>query len=195
MVESLRRAWSSWESDAALSACGKYRWWLSRNLGGKSRKLLFIGLNPSIANKTKDDPTMRRILTFGHSWGYSQLLVLNLFARISSSPSVLRRVSKPVGELNNDFLKLSLFEWSRNPELDLWLGWGASGHLQCRDLFVINYLNRLKGYRFDHYPNSLGPFALGRTLNGQPKHPLYVSNKTHKVIFDCSLPKKISNCS
>ena len=67
-------------SDAGFSADGHYRWWLRRSWPGGHGTLLFIGLNPSAADGRRDDPTLRRLIGFGRGWGYSALVVLNLFA-------------------------------------------------------------------------------------------------------------------
>ena len=82
---------------AAFSSCGQYRWWLERVWQPAAPRLIFIGLNPSRADGRRDDPTLRRLLGFGRSWGFGSLEVLNLFARISPSPAVLRRAPDPVG--------------------------------------------------------------------------------------------------
>ena len=76
---------------AAFSPCGQYRWWLERLWQPAAPRLLFIGLNPSRADGQRNDPTLRRLLGFAQRWGYGSLEVLNLFARVSPSPAVLRR--------------------------------------------------------------------------------------------------------
>ena len=68
-----------------------------------------IGLNPSRADGRRDDPTLRRLQGFAHHWGYHHLAVLNLFARISPSPSLLRRCSEPIGA-DNDLILRSWFQ-------------------------------------------------------------------------------------
>ena len=85
-------------SEASLSSDGCYRWWLRRCLGAGEGCLLFVGLNPSRADGQRDDPTLRRLIGFARQWGYRELLVLNLFARMSPSPAALLRVKDPIGE-------------------------------------------------------------------------------------------------
>ncbi len=160
-------------SREAFSPCGSYRWWLKREIGFENRKLLFIGLNPSNANALRDDPTLKRLIGFCKSWKYGSLVVVNLFARIGKSPSILRICSDPVGFENNSELKARLLLWANNSDWDLWLGWGAKGILQQRNLKVLELLKEYSNIRFGNFPNSLGPLAIGVTKGGQPMHPLY----------------------
>ncbi|MDR9403044.1 MAG: DUF1643 domain-containing protein [Halothece sp. Uz-M2-17] len=45
-------------------------------------RITFIMLNPSRANATVDDPTIRRCLGFAQDWGHGSLAVVNLFAAL-----------------------------------------------------------------------------------------------------------------
>ena len=114
-------------SDAAFSSDGLYRWWLRRRWQVGSDCLLFVGLNPSRADAGRDDPTLRRLMGFARLWGYSELVVLNLFGRVSPSPAALKRVRDPIGAENDITLQQWFLAWSQNPRIDLWCGWGANG--------------------------------------------------------------------
>ena len=85
-----------WGSDASVSSDRCFRWWLTRRWQHGGRVLIFLGLNPSRADTERDDPTLRRLLGFAGDWGYDALAVVNLFARMSPSPSVLRRCQTPL---------------------------------------------------------------------------------------------------
>ena len=54
------------------------------------RTVTFLLLNPSDASATRDDPTLGRLMDFAHRWGCSDLVVVNLFALVSSDPARLR---------------------------------------------------------------------------------------------------------
>ena len=58
----------------------------------------FIGLNPSTADETKDDPTVRRCIAFSKMWGYGALCMTNLFGFRSTDPAGLLTVEDPVGD-------------------------------------------------------------------------------------------------
>ncbi|HJO77731.1 MAG: DUF1643 domain-containing protein [Prochlorococcaceae cyanobacterium ETNP7_MAG_30] len=175
--ESLRQAVNSWVSEASFSPCGHYRWWLKRRLGESSRTLLFVGLNPSKASALDDDPTLRRILGFCRSWGYGRLLVVNLFARISQSPSVLKHCVDPIGEQNDVQLSKRAGHWAECSQWDLWLGWGVGGAWLQRHLAVMALLEPYRQHRLRNIPEALGPLALGCTREGHPRHPLYIPGK------------------
>jgi hypothetical protein len=51
---------------AKVSECGRYRYALTRSWDAGAREALFVMLNPSIADGTRDDPTVRRPLNVEH---------------------------------------------------------------------------------------------------------------------------------
>jgi len=134
--------------------------------------VLFIGLNPSRANGERDDPTLRRLQGFARSWGYGQLVVLNLFALVTPSPALLRRSSDPTGAAADAVLAAWLRRWSLSPSWDLWLGWGAGGTVWRRDQQLLEMVQSLMRQR--RAVGGSPPGVLGFTRGGQPRHPLYV---------------------
>ena len=71
---------------ADISPDGLYRYSLSRRLTAGNRTVLFVGLNPSTADATADDPTIRRCAGFARSWSFDWLLMGNLYALRSTDP-------------------------------------------------------------------------------------------------------------
>ena len=63
---------------AVISDCGKYRYVLERDKG--SNPLVFLMLNPSTADASLDDPTIRRCRRFSEDNGYTGIVVVNLYA-------------------------------------------------------------------------------------------------------------------
>jgi hypothetical protein len=49
----------------------------------------WIGLNPSVADETQLDPTLRRIRAFSGAWGYNGFIMTNLFGLVSTDPRQL----------------------------------------------------------------------------------------------------------
>ena len=149
---------------AVFSPCGRYRWWLGRIWQPLGPRLLFVGLNPSRADAQRDDPTLRRLQTFARDWGYGGLEVLNLFARVSPSPAVLRRCPDPVGRRCDAWIRRRLRCLAAGEvPVRLWLGWGNGGSWRDRDAALLALI-AAEGWPV---------YCLGRTRRGQPGHPLY----------------------
>ena len=165
-------------SNASFSDNRQYRWWLHRQWTFGLGLLLFIGLNPSRADGERDDPTLRRLQAFAKSWGYQELLVVNLFAQISPHPSALQRASDPVGVENDKVLQVCFERWARDPQMDLWCGWGVSGGRGPRARDVLHTLQPLSRQRQVHCPNAKGPLSLALTQTGEPRHPLYAPRQS-----------------
>ena len=81
------------ESSATFSHCRKYRYTLWRNWAGLMPTgkgyAMFVGLNPSTADETNDDPTIRRCIAFAKAWGYDALCMTNIFAFRATNPMVM----------------------------------------------------------------------------------------------------------
>ncbi len=162
-------------AEASFSECGKYRWWLSREVSLNKKTLLFIGLNPSKASTKENDPTLRRLEGFCRKWSYGRILVVNLFGRISKSPTLLKHCVDPVGNLNDDVLSSWVCEWAIRSDWDLWFGWGEGGSLFNRNIEVLNLLQPFFKRRHSLRERSFGPLVVGLTRHGNPRHPLYIS--------------------
>lgn len=146
--------------DAVLSACGRYRYVLTRRLSRGRRIATFVLLNPSTADATRDDPTIRRCRGFARRWCCGGLIVLNLFALRATDPSELRRADDPVGPENLIWFNRMLM----NRDGPVVCGWGVWGTLLDQDLVVQQRLTEL-GVRSR---------VFGVTRDGHPLHPLYL---------------------
>jgi hypothetical protein len=153
------------EGGAEFSACGHYRWWLWRRWDPGLPRLVFVGLNPSRADGRREDPTLRRLLAYARRWGFGQLEVLNLFARVAAQPAALRRLEDPVGEENNRWITRAVALPAGASVL--WLGWGNGGAWRGRDQWLMQWLQQ----------QQCSSYALSRTAKGQPRHPLYCSSR------------------
>jgi hypothetical protein len=72
--------------NALLSACGYYRYWLSREWDDSLPIVTFIMMNPSTADAFNDDATIRKCVGFAKAWGFGRIRVVNLFALRSREP-------------------------------------------------------------------------------------------------------------
>lgn len=144
---------------ARISDCGIYRYWLGR-IWGDEDALTFVMLNPSTADASVDDPTIRRCMGFARREGFGGISVMNLYAFRSSSPKILAASGWRVGMDNDDYLRISLEEQRRraNPVV---AAWGA--HARPGRVDYVRYLVPGVDWR-----------CLGKTKDGHPRHPLYV---------------------
>lgn len=145
---------------AVISSCGQYRYFLARYFTQETpvRPAIFIMLNPSTADASIDDPTIRRCKTFAVREGCDALYVLNLYALRATDPTELKRHPDPVGPANDTALELLV-----PPESRVICAWGALAPLDR----VLEVLQVLKGAR-------ASTWCLGVTKDGSPRHPLYL---------------------
>jgi len=144
------------QKDAIISDCGRYRYALWRIWDPQQSQVLFICLNPSIADEHRDDPTLRRCVAFARRWHFGGLAMANLFALRATDPAALKRHGDPVGP-DNDRSIQDLIAASEC----VVVAWGNKGQLMGRDRAVLAMLD-------------IPIYCLGRTKQGHPRHPLYV---------------------
>lgn len=161
-----RRALES--GPASFSKDRMYRYTLWRTWDKLRPKLMVIGLNPSTADETALDPTLRRCIGFASTWGFGGLVMTNLFAYRATDPKAMRKAEDPVGPANDDYLK-ALAVASRL----VLAAWGTHGCHRGRDRTVMRLLT-IAGVKLH---------TLGLTNNGSPRHPLYVKADTKPVLF------------
>lgn len=165
---------------AEFSECRTWRYTLTRRWSfgfDPSRVVAFIGLNPSTADETLDDPTIRRCINFAHAWGMEAMIMLNLFGYRATRPGVMLAADDPVGEGNDAAIARV------TSEVGLVVGaWGA------------NASHEIVRQRAEAVMQALSSpvFCLGKTKDGHPRHPLYVKGETvlEPYTFDVK-PKKL----
>lgn len=143
---------------ASFSACGAYRYVLWRTWGDGA-PLNVIGLNPSTADATRDDPTIRRCTDFARRWGLGGVVVTNLFGLRSTQPRGLYEHREPVGGEND----AAILAQAQAAGMVL-AAWGTHGALHGRGAAVAALLRE----------RSVPLLAFSPTRDGHPRHPLYV---------------------
>lgn len=116
--------------------------------------VLFIGLNPSKADETHNDPTITRCINYARDWGYGGVWVANLFAFCATHPEDLKQADKPVGRGNNQHL----LRLTTRAGLTV-AAWGNDGAHLGRSTAVRKLLPELH--------------CLAVNKSGEPAHPLY----------------------
>lgn len=152
---------------AVISDCKQYRytlereWFMPIDFSGPFKSagyVLWCMLNPSTADGSKDDPTIRRCRGFSAAWGYSRMKVINLYALRATQPTELWEGPEPTGPSNDKhILRLAA-------ATDLIIcAWGQPGPNTGRQAEVLSTLRRCGDV---HY--------LRMNKNGCPSHPLYL---------------------
>lgn len=83
---------------AIISPCGMYRYRLERTVGMEGSIYAFFGVNPSTADATIDDQTVKKWIGFTKLWGGSRFIVGNVFAYRSKDVKALTNVVDPFGD-------------------------------------------------------------------------------------------------
>ena len=143
---------------AEFSIDKKERYSLNREWDKSKNKILYIMLNPSLADDKNDDPTIRRLINFTKKFNYGGFLVGNIFTTITPNP---KEIDKSKGMSDKNFEKLLNLI---NKVDQIVYAWGNS----------VEEPQLLKEL-------ILSPKCFGKNLNGTPKHPLYLP-KNSKLI-------------
>lgn len=154
---------SAISTTAEISPDGLYRYWLERHWGGcNTGHATFVMLNPSTADATSDDPTIRRCMGFARAWGLDGITVVNLYALRSTDPKGLWMADDPVGPSNDGWLEVAAHIAARQNAPTV-AAWGASARADRVALVEATF--QLFGAPLQ---------SLGTTKAGQPRHPLYL---------------------
>ena len=138
-----------------------YRYTLRRAWSMTGGIVCWVMLNPSTADESTDDPTIRRVMRFSKDLGFSQLEVVNLYALRATDPKVLGSVPRheAIGPRNDAAIHIAVGLADA-----VVFAWGASNPHPQRATDVI----RIVQY------HATRAWCLGTTKAGHPRHPLYV---------------------
>lgn len=151
---------------ATFSEDRNYRYALWR-IWDKSKPLvMFIGLNPSTANETDNDPTIKSVCRISKKNGYGGVYMMNLFAIISSDPKILIGCDNPIG--NNNYWLMNISEKCS----DIVFAWGSFKEAAERAKEIISNFTKF------HQPK-----CIAQNKDGSPKHPLYCKSDSTFIPF------------
>lgn len=146
---------------AEISSCGQYRYRLERDGPGEGATAVIM-VNPSTADATADDATIRKLRGFGqrHQWG--KIIVGNLFAYRATDVRKLADVADPVGPDNDAHLMRIFAEANR-----VIVAWGPVAKVPRVWRFRAGKVARLANRPL----LMIGPPA----MCGSPRHPLMLA--------------------
>jgi hypothetical protein len=144
---------------------GDYRYDLTRAWGA-GPAVAFCMLNPSTADGKTDDPTIRNIMQRSLLWGFSSLVVVNIYPYRTSDPAAMKkwrnnRSSWDAIQVNADRA------WAHIRRCEMTIAaWGA--HADSED---VEYLLDHPNYE-PEWAKPVDLHCLGLTKSGAPLHPL-----------------------
>ena len=167
--------------EAEISDDGLYRYTLTREWAD-GQCVGWLCFNPSTADATEDDASIRKMVGFSKRWGYGRMVVLNLFAIRSRDPKKVGRMGlSAIGPLNDYWICEAMKECRQ-----LVCAWGCGEHFKTDKWSDVASL--------DFRPNSLLPcltskfpevplMCLGRRQDNHPRHPLMLAYDTRLEPF------------
>lgn len=131
------------------------------------RRIVWLMLNPSIADETRDDPTVARCVKRSRSWGYHVLEVVNVYALVSTDPRGLKIGDDLAVGPDNDRAILRACLAARS----IVCAWGRHAS--------ADRVEQLADLLTPHVAVS----ALQVNKDGSPAHPLYLPDALIPVSF------------
>lgn len=156
--------------EATADLDGIYRYDLQRRWRVDGPLLTFVMLNPSTADASSDDPTIRRCIGFAKRDGFAGIRVVNLFAFRATDPDVLLHLEDDVrtGPRNVAAIEAAIDAAvaDRAPVVAAWGSWWRD-HAKPGRMTRPNVeaMARAKVWNLS---------CLGVTKDGEPRHPLFV---------------------
>jgi len=144
---------------AIFDRTGTYRYQLGRRWQASGAEVAFVMLNPSRADDSHDDPTLRACIQFAQRWNYAALSVVNLFGYRTPHPSELKQAKEPIGADNDRYVLEAVSVADK-----VVVAWGNEGGLLGRDRAILTQLE----------PHHHKIYYLQLNRSGQPRHPLYI---------------------
>lgn len=155
---------------AIISACGLFRYRLERQIQDAGIVVALLGVNPSTADATVDDATIRKDIGFGMRNGWRRIIKGNPFAFRATDVRALGNAVDPIGPENNAHLRQIL------ADADLIVPcWGSRRKLP-----------RLLRYRLIQVARMVAECGkpvriFGLTKGADPLHPLMLGYSTQLV--------------
>lgn len=156
---------------AVLSSCKTYRYRLDR-WWSDGDCVVWVMLNPSTADASVDDQTIRKCVGFSKLWGYGRLVVVNLFALRSTDPTALARSTDAFGVQNDYYIAQAM-----ESAAEVIVAWGCQQHMSTEKLKrrPAQLAEFIKALRPDVEVN-----CLGYRKDGAPRHPVMLPYSTER---------------
>jgi len=167
------------QRSARLSACGTYRWTLTRSWDRELPVLLVVMFNPSDADHDVDDPTITLTCQIAAHNGYGGIVVVNLIPLRSPQPAAAAEMTRwdqhgPDWHARDRLQdNLAVIQQEAGRAGAVLVACGALAD-RCADWFH-QVLEEIEC----GLPDGTKVLCLGESAGGYPKHPL--ARGKHKV--------------
>lgn len=149
--------------NAVISPCGQYRYQLKRQLQGIGSRASVFMVNPSTADATDDDATIRKLIGFGQRLNWSSFTVGNIFAARATDVNDLRKIVDPFGPMVDGYNLATMIE----TDLTV-VAWGAGGKLPLslrgKYATIVQFAKML----------NRDLYCWGFCQDGEPIHPVMI---------------------
>lgn len=170
---------------ALLNSDRTHRYSLWRIWNEELPRVLFIGLNPSRADESYNDPTITRCINFAQRWQtepvtfeeymtrgddykrYGGMYFLNLFSFRTPYPEELQKAYLQ-GDAYHDKTEEALHDAIENSKTVVCC-WGSWKFIESQAEHVLGMIKE--------------PMCFGVNKDGNPKHPLYLKATTELVPY------------
>ncbi len=149
----------------------RYCYLVIRRTGWGDRTVRFLMLHPSRAGAERNEPSIRRCISFATRWGCGWLHVVNLSPLRATDPADLLRAGPGPEEVWLENLQ-TILDTAVRSDLVV-VAYGTHGGAEHR---AERVLAALDGNGEIH--------CLGTTRDGHPRHPLYVPSATKLAPFE-----------
>jgi hypothetical protein len=159
---------------AIISPCGLYRYRLERTIAMEGPVYAFFGINPSTADASLDDATVRKWTGFCKQWGAARFIVGNVFAYRATDVRALSKLDVATSAQGDNYRQVQAIAHEADILVPCWGDRNKVPKKFRADIDETLRILRRTGKPMMH---------LGLTKGGDPKHPLMLGYGTPLVAW------------
>ena len=161
------------EGGAIFSPDRRFRYRLTRRVGDGDGAVMFLMLNPSRADETRDDPTIRKCRGFAERWGYGWMHAVNLSPYRATHPANLYEALPEPRRVRRQNTSMVL-ETAAGSELIV-LAYGNPAERLAKTKGTRGRVGRVTRLLSE---SGSELHCLGVTNSGYPRHPVRIAYDT-----------------
>ena len=154
---------------AIISSCGQYRYRLERVVAMEGPVYAFFGINPSTADASLDDATVRKWTGFVKRWGGSRFIVGNVWPLRATDVRLLASATRWLDIMRENQLHIVQIAYEADVLVPCWGDRAKVPRAMHNELDGMLSMLHGTGKPVKHF---------GLTKGGDPKHPLMLGYDT-----------------